>query len=679
MLPFSVPTAAHQEKGTFHPENTAKNTTNPLAGCNRALVSRALIFSRTIPVLALVCLLLPGCRRETLVGRANREGILLVGNSAEPRALDLQIVTGVPENKILSALFEGLCGDHPSDDEKMVPGMATHWEHNEDMTEWTFHLRPEAKWSDGAPLTAEDFIFSYHRMLHPELAAAYAPMLHSIRNAEAYNRDERGHILCGLDENFPTQWETLRKANFQGDPSIDAEDLANRKFASLDQGERRRLLAVKGLDRLDAGQLRAIRDTPALFDWPDEIPQASRTLVIARLLEHAEAGAPDLFEKARLGLDAPDPHTLVVSLREPVPYLPSKSRHSTWFPVPRHVILKHGKMTDRFTKWATVGNLVGNGPFQLHAWRYNHYIEVRRNPHYWNAPNVGLNGIRFYPIENPYTETRSFLAGQLHTTYSLPPDLLEKTRREYPQYLRTEPYVGTVFVRLNTTRPGLDDPRVRRALALAINREELCKYIYEGFTPAETFTPQLGDYRPPAVLRYNLEEAKALLAEAGYPNGEGLPSFALLTSRLNAGVDAIQATFRKLGIRLTVEQKDWGSYIAAQQQLEFDIAMAGWIGDYLDPTTFLDLWTRNNGNNNTGWDSPEFEALLRKAARQPNPQARLDILAQAEGKFMEAMPVLPVAWYSRLYLHRPEVHGWHPLVLDNHPWENVSLKPDSVR
>lgn len=619
--------------------------------------------------------MLPACKRETMVERANREGILLVGNSAEPRALDLQLVSGVPESKIITSLYEGLVGDHPSDDKAMVPGVATRWEHNEDMTGWTFHLRPDAKWSDGVPLTAEDFIFSYHRMLHPELAAGYAPMLHSILNAETYNRDERGHILCGLDDAFPTPWETLRKANFQGDKSIEAGDLANRDFGRLTAAEKKRLLASKGLDRLDAPRLRAIRDEPALFEWPQDVPMETRRIVMDRLIAHAEAGAPDLFDKAKIGLRAPDPHTLVVTLREPVPYLPSKSRHSTWFPVPRHVILKHGKISDRFTNWATVGNLVGNGPFQLQEWRYNHYIEVRKNPHYWDAANVGLNGIRFYPIENPYTETRSFLAGQLHTTYALPPDLLEKTRRDYPQFLRAEPYVGTVFVRLNTTRKGLDDPRVRRALALAIHREELCKYIYEGFFPAETLTPRLGEYRPPAILRYNLEEAKALLAEAGYPNGEGLPTYALLTSRLNAGVDAMQATFRNLGIRLTVEQKDWGSYIAAQQSLDFDIAMAGWIGDYLDPTTFLDMWTRNNGNNNTGWDSPLFEGLLRKAARQPKPRARLDILADAEAKLMEDMPILPVAWYSRLYLHRPEVRGWDPLVLDNHPWKTISLQP----
>ncbi|MGA0845699.1 MAG: ABC transporter substrate-binding protein, partial [Luteolibacter sp.] len=196
-----------------------------------------------------------------------------------------------------------------------------------------------------------------------------------------------------------------------------------------------------------------------------------------------------------------------------------------------------------------------------------------------------------------------------------------------------------------------------------------------GFTPAETNTPRLGDYRPPAVLRYDLEEAKALLAEAGYPGGKGLPCFALLTSRLNAGVDAVQQVFRNLGIRLTIAQKDWGSYIAAQQSLDFDIAMAGWIGDYLDPTTFLDMWTPGNGNNNTGWASDGYESLLRQAALESDPAARLEALAQAEATLMDAMPILPIAWYSRLYLHRPEIDGWHPLVLDNHPWKHISLNP----
>ena len=613
---------------------------------------------------------LVGCKRPTEVERANREGIMLVGNVAEPRALDLQLVTGVPENKIISSLFEGLIADHPSEDETMVPGVATRWEHNADMSEWVFHLRPDAKWSDGSPLTAEDFIFSYHRMLSPALAAAYAPMLHSIKNAEAYNRDQRGYILCGLDAGFPIPWETLAKANFSGGPG----SAPHGDFTALSHADQKLALAATGLDRMRETQLRAIRDDPSLFDWPAAIPAEARAMVVSRLLSHIEAGEPDLFERAAIGLRAPDPHTLVVTLREPVPYLPSMTRHSTWFPVPRHVILKHGKMTDRFTDWSRKGNLVGNGPFQLTEWRYNHFIEVSRNPHYWDAENVGLNGFRFFPIENPYTETRAFFAGQLHTTYSLPAELLTKIRNSHPQYLRAEPYVGTVFLRFNVTRKGLDDVRVRKALSLAVNRAELCTHIYEGYFPAKTLTPKLGGYSPPDVLHHDLAEAKRLLAEAGYPEGKGLPPFSLLTSRPHSATDALQQTFRTLGIRITIDRMDWGSYIAAQQSLDFDMALAGWIGDYLDPTTFLDMWTKGNGNNNTGWSNSDYESLLSQAALQADPTARFDLMKKAETILLEEQPIAPISWYARNYLLRPEVKGWHPLLLDNHPWKAVQLE-----
>jgi oligopeptide transport system substrate-binding protein len=448
--------------------------------------------------------------------------------------------------------------------------------------------------------------------------------------------------------------------------------LLDKEFTSLTHTEKKSVLTAKGLDGMKAEHLRALLADPTLFDWPDDIPADVRTPVVQRLLEHIEA---DLFEKANIGIRAAAPHTLVITLREPVPYLPSMTRHSSWFPVPRHVITRFGKLADRDTDWSKISNIVGNGPFQLHDWRYNHFIEVRRNPHYWDAANVGLNGIRFYPIENPYTETRSFLAGQLHTTYSLPPDLLTRVRKRHPQYLRTEPYVGTDFLRFNTTRPGLDNLKVRQALSLAINREELCQYIYEGFTPARGLTPKLGDYQPVDVLRYDMEKAKALLAEAGFPGGKGLPSYAVLLSRPNPAVEALQASFRELGIRITVEQKDWGSNIAAQQALKYDISIGGWIGDYLDATTFLDMWTKDNGNNNSGWSSTEYEALLREAAQQSDPTQRAAILARAEALMLSEAPIAPIAWRSRLYLHRPEVQGWHPLVLDNHPWKAITLAP----
>ncbi|MBB5350198.1 oligopeptide transport system substrate-binding protein [Haloferula luteola] len=525
--------------------------------------------------LAAAALALVSCSRETQVERANREGILILGNSGEPKSLDPQLVTGVIESKIINSLMEGLVADDPENDDGLPPGAAASWEHNDDLTEWTFHLRPEGRWSDGVPLTASDYVFSFHRMLHPDLIAPYVEMLYFIENAEAFNKGE-------------------------------------------------------------------------------------------------------ISDFSKVGVWADDDLTLRFKLREPVPFLPSLTRHYTWFAVPRHVILQHGKMTDRFTDWSEPPNMVGNGPFRLKSWKFHDSIEVEKNPHYWGADQVALNGIRFLPIENPYTEARAFFSGQLHSSYTLPPDLIDSVRKKSPKYLRQEPYVGTVFVRLNTTRKGLDDPRVRRALGLAIDRAALTEYVLEGYFPATSLTPKMGQYEPDPVLRFDPEEARRLLAEAGYPDGKGFPRFSVLISRpaARASTEALQAMWREhLNIIVDIQNKDWGSYISAQQSLDFDIASAGWIGDYLDPTTFLNLWTQGNGNNNTGWSNPEFENLLDQAAHESDAAQRLEILRKAESVVMAEQPILPVAYYSRNYLLRPEVKGWHPLLLDNHPFKTLRLDP----
>ncbi len=519
-------------------------------------------------------LLLGSCQKESQVDRATREGILLVGNSAEPKALDHQLVTGVIESKIITSLFEGLVADDPSRDDAAIPGAAASWEHNEDMTGWVFRLQPQGKWSDGTPVTAHDFVFAYNRLLHPDFAGPYAEMLYFLEGAEAFNKGK-------------------------------------------------------------------------------------------------------ITDFSQVGVKAVDDFTLQLKLREPVPYLPSLTRHYTWFPLPQHVVLQFGRMTDRFTKWSVLPNIVGNGPFKLTEWRFHDFIEVKRNTHYWNAAQVGLNGIRFYPVENPYTETRAFLSGQLHTTYQLPSDLIRTVKKNDPEFLRQEPYVGTTFIRLNTTRPAFSDPRVRQALSLTIDRGQICEHIMEGFIPATSLTPKMGSYEPEAKLRFDPERARALLAEAGYPNGDGFPVFSMLISRpaARAGAEALQAMWLKhLNIRINIQNMDWGSYISAQQSLNFDMASAGWIGDYLDPTTFLNIWTPGNGNNNTGWSDLQYDSLLRAAALKSNPAERTALFREAESLLMDAQPILPVSHYTRNYLLRPEVKGWHPLLLDNHPWGAIRLE-----
>jgi oligopeptide transport system substrate-binding protein len=473
-------------------------------------------------------------------------------------------------------------------------------------------------------------------------------MLYFLDGAEEYNKDRRGRILfqrAGVDG---IEWEKIKEVNFEGEG---------------------------GLDKKSKAELEALAGDLGKFQWPESVPEATRGAIVTRMIE---AYGQDLWDLAEVGVEAAAPHVLKLRLRERTPYLPSVTRHYTWFPVPRHVVLKHGKLQDRFTDWTRPENIQGNGPFKLKKWAINHVLEVERNPAYWDVENVRLNGIRFFPTENPYTEARAFLAGQLHTTYVLPADQIPWVRKNRPEWLRVDPYLGVSFLRMNTTRKGLDDPRVRQAIAFAIDREAICQHILEGYKPADTITPPMQGYRADPFALYNPEKARALMAEAGYPGGAGFPTYSIMIGRITtrATAEALQSMLQtNLGIRVEIQGIEWSAFISAMQALNFDMGLSGWIGDYLDPSTFLYMWTEGNGNNNTGWHDKKFEALLKESANRPDPASRLAGYKEAESIFMKAMPVAPIGWHSRNYLHHPSAKGWYPLLLDNHPWKSMYLEP----
>ena len=381
---------------------------------------------------------------------------------------------------------------------------------------------------------------------------------------------------------------------------------------------------------------------------------------------------------SEVGVEVIDDFTLKLTLRGPTPYFPQILKHYTWNPVPRHVVLKFGTMTQKGNPWSKLGNIVSNGPYQLKSWRRTDHLEVERNPHYWNAAEVTLNGVRFLPINNSYTEARMFRDGQMHITYTAPPEIVDLMLRENPKVLRQEPYVGTLFFRCNTKRKPLDDARVRRALNLSFNQHVLCDKIMGGYKPAYGMTPPMAGYDTPHAISYNPDEARKLLAEAGFPGGAGFPRLKiLLASRETAATvaQAVQAMWRKeLGIEVEIENKEWTAYLAAMQEFDYDLASSGWIGDYLDPLTFLEMWTDGNGNNLTGWANPRFEELLKQSHQEADPAKRYALLREAETIMTAESPTLLIAWYARNYLMHPSVEGWSPLLLDNHPYDVLRLR-----
>jgi len=381
----------------------------------------------------------------------------------------------------------------------------------------------------------------------------------------------------------------------------------------------------------------------------------------------------------QVGAKALDASTLEITLREPIPYLLSLLSHYSWFPVHPPTILAHGAIGDIGTGWTAA--YVGNGPFVLDEQKVNQHIRVRKSGTYRDRDRVALNAIVFYPIGDHTIEERAFRAGQLHVTGTIPADRIGHYQRNRPEVLRLEPYLGCYYYLFNTTRPPLDIPDVRRALALAVDRESLTRNITRGGeTPAHHFTPPgTGGYTATNILAGTTEDARRLLAAAGFPGGKGFPVLRLLynTADTHARLaEALQQMWKsELGIDIELVNMEWKVYIEQTQNGDYDIARAGWIGDYLDPNSFLDLWVTGGGNNRTRWSNPAYDALIREAARTIDKDQRLARFQEAEGILMREMPILPVYFYRSKSLIQPSVRGWHPNLLDHHPWKHISLVP----
>ncbi|WP_018968903.1 peptide ABC transporter substrate-binding protein [Rubritalea marina] len=514
------------------------------------------------------------CDQRRTVDRASEEKVLLLGNGDEPKELDPQVVTGVIESNIINALFEGLCVRHPENEGVHLPGMAERWEANADFTQWTFHLRNDAKWSDGTPLTAADFLFAFERILTPEFGAKYAEMLYYLKGAQQFHQGE-------------------------------SDD-----FSSV-------------------------------------------------------------------SVRAPDPHTLELELVAPTPFLPDLTMHYTWFPVPKHCVLSHGEMQTKHNPWTRPQHIVSNGPFQLTSWKFNQYIAAEANPNYWDAARLKLKGIKFLPIKNAYTEARMFFDGQLHGTYTLAPEMIRYAKDTEPESLRQEPYFASYFLRCNVTSPAVQNPKIRRALALAIDRQAIIdKILQGGQSAAYSVTPPIGEYQPPKAIEYKLSEAKALLKEAGFGPDNPLRLKLLATDRDSTKriCEAVQAMWKQeLGVDCTIVQFEWKTYLDKLTKLQYDVCFGGWSADYPDPTTFLDMWKKGGGNNRTGWFNNDYDQQLKTAAQCSDPAERFRLLERAEATMMDELPSLPLFWATTNYLLSPQVQGWHPLLLNQHPYKFIDL------
>ena len=516
---------------------------------------------------------------ESNVVSGNRDGIFHYGNGSEPQGLDPHVVTGVPENHILRALFEGLAVKNPYTLEP-EPGVASSWDISDDGRVITFHINPEAVWSNGEPITAADYVWSWERLLTPVLGAEYAYMLFPVKNAEAFNKGE-------------------------------------------------------------------------------------------------------VTDFSEVGVKALDNSTLQVTLNERTPYFLQLMDHYSTFAVHRATIEKHGKATDRFTAWTRVENMVSNGAFRLKKWQLNRRIELEKSDTYWDRDKVRLNGIIFYPTENGVSEERMFRVGQLHYSGSVPLGKIPVYQEmENSPYIQAA-YLGTYYYLLNTKRAPTDNLNVRKALSIAVDRDKLNKTILKGTNlPAYSITPPdtLG-YFPPKLFSYDVAYARELLAEAGYPNGEGWPGLELTynTSDDHRKIAvALQQMWKdNLNIEVTLTNQEWKVYLDSITNMHFQIARRGWIGDYVDPNNFLDLFISTGGNNNTGFADPAYdEMILREAPQAATREERFAIFKKAETLLMEQMPIIPIFTYTSKHLIHPSVNGMPPNLMDSVNMKYVWLDKD---
>lgn len=525
-----------------------------------ALKARALCAVFAVDLL----LLGPGC------GYQSQRADLVIINGAEPESLDPHLLTGQADGRIAMALFEGLTRFDPVT-AAPTPGLAKSWEVTPDGRAYTFHIRTNAMWSTGEPITARDFVWSWQRILSPTTASEYCGVLFHLKNGEAFA-------------------------------------------------------------------------TGRLKDF------------------------------ANVGVKALDSHTLRVDLEIPIAFFLDLCSFQPYAVLPRRLIEQYGD------RWLNARPFMASGAYTLEKWRVNDRVRLRRNPFYWDASNTHSEVIDLLSCVVPATALNLYQSGAVDIVWDkelVPPDLLDVLIHHTD--FHTYQSLGDYFIRINVTRKPYHDPRVRRALAMAIDKHRIVDRITKGGErPASSLSPPgiaNGDrpYQPPAGLPYDPPAARRLLAEAGFPGGRGFPvliyTYNTQESHRRIGIELREMYRKELGISVELRQLEWKAWLRAQAMLDYDLIRSSWIGDYNDPNTFLDLFLSNNPNNRTGWRNPTYDETLRQANSEPDPAKRQALLHAAESIIVEQeLPVIPIFFYVGMEYYDPNrIEGIYPNIRAEHP------------
>ncbi|GAB1454712.1 MAG: peptide ABC transporter substrate-binding protein [Spirochaetia bacterium] len=378
--------------------------------------------------------------------------------------------------------------------------------------------------------------------------------------------------------------------------------------------------------------------------------------------------------KEAVQIRALDDYTFQCDLLGPMPYAVDMMSHYSFAILPMHVINAKGD------DWIKVENFVGNGPFTLESWKPQESLSVVPNAKYWDPKNVHLSRVTFLPIDDNLTAYNKFKAGEIDWAHGIPLDLIDEIKLR-PDY-QVAPQVATYYYVFNMTRAPFTDLRVRRALTMGLNMQELVDKVTKGGQLATTsMVPTMAGYTPAKGPMFNVEEARKLLAEAGYPDGKGFPKTPIIYNTSDGHkkiAEWVQENWKKnLGIEVTLVNQEWKTFLDTRSNAhDFDIARAGWVGDYLDPNTFLDMFIIGSGNNDGLYANPEYDALVKKAATMKAGPERMAVLQQAES-FLITKDQAVIPFYHYVEQDMIDINkwdGWFANPLGTHPWKGIKLK-----
>ncbi len=480
------------------------------------------------------------------------------GNGTEVATIDPHKSSGVPESHVIRDLLEGLVNQ--DGDGNTIPGVAESWETTDNQT-FTFHLRKDAKWSNGDPVTAQDFVYSWQRFVDPATASPYA-------------------------------WY------------MEFTKMVNAK----------------------------------------EIIEGKK-------------------EKSTLGVKAVDAHTLVVELETAVPYFVMMVGHTSMKPVHKATIEKYGD------QWTKPGHFVGNGAYELDKWVVNERMVLKRNVQYWDNDKSVIDKVTFLPIENQNAEMNRFLSGEIDFTDDLPIEHFKRMQKQHPEDLSVVGSLCSYYYIFNTKKKPFNDSRVRKAISYAIDRDIVTNAIMgQGQKPAYFLTPEITagfDPELPAYGRMTQKERNAeasrLLAEAGYGKDNPLEFTFLYNTDENHKklAVALGSMWKKtLGLKVTLENQEWKTYLSSTKTGDFEVARAGWCGDYNEASTFLTLMTSDNTSAGQHWGNNDYDTLIDNAFHSTSEEERTKFYLDAEKLMAKEMPIAPIYQYVKTRLLNPHVGGF---------------------